>query len=194
MFDDLGSGGLTGIGMDAHRLNQELTARKLGVKTEQGDEAFLHKRLKFLQSMYQKMENFVDYLLYAVNGIDCFVENEKFHLLTQEMDIKLETMKRKVGEEAFAARLRDLKIKLTSVMRFFHDAIKTGKDDFSQLRTRLDCLFVTLDEILISIQDPNGVLYSRAHACLDFVASFLIFHLGMMCIAEDDFDLVDRGR
>jgi hypothetical protein len=53
---------------------------------------------------------------------------------------------------------------------------------------------VHLDQILISIEDAQGILYDKAHYCLDFVASFLIFHMGMLALAEEDFDLKDYSE
>jgi len=47
---------------------------------------------------------------------------------------------------------------------------------------------------LISIEDAQGILYDKAHYCLDFVASFLIFHMGMLALAEEDFDLKDYSE
>lgn len=48
-----------------------------------------------------------------------------------------------------------------------------------------------MDQIFILIEDSNGVIFEKAHFCLDFVAKFLIFHMGMLAIAEDDFELND---
>jgi hypothetical protein len=44
---------------------------------------------------------------------------------------------------------------------------------------------------MISIEDTQGIFYEKAHYCLDLVASFLIFHLGVLSIAEEDFCLKD---
>ena len=42
---------------------------------------------------------------------------------------------------------------------------------------------------MITIEDPTGPLYDRAHCCLDFVAQCLILHFGLLHLAIEDYDL-----
>lgn len=137
------------------------------------------------------MKGMVDYIVYACNGIDALIETEKWELLKIEMDMKIAELKRNILSKQFAITLKQINLKLSSIMNFFDEAIMRGQDGFDVIRQRLDSLFVYMDQIFILIQDSNGVLYEKAHYCLDFVASFLIFHLGMLNIAENDYDLKD---
>jgi len=75
-------------------------------------------------------------------------------------------------------------------LRIFEKVID-GKDDFKTRQKRLDSLFYHCEEIIILLTDPESVIFSKSHYCIDFVSNFLIFHLGMLQIAEDDFALQD---
>lgn len=83
---------------------------------------------------------------------------------------------------------------MQSIMNFFEDAVSNSSDGFAISQQRFDSLFVYLDEILISLQDTSGVFYNRAIYCLDFVSNFLILHLGLLTLAEEDFDLKDYAE
>jgi hypothetical protein len=70
--------------------------------------------------------SFVDYLIYAANGIDCIVETERWELLKQEMDSKLRVMKKDLLSQAFCYKLRDMKVKMNQVMNYWSEFVKQG--------------------------------------------------------------------
>lgn len=82
-------------------------------------------------------------------------------------------------------------MKMTAIVSYFDEFVSKGSDE--SCKQRFDSLFLHLDQIQILIEDASGELYDKAHYCLDFVTSFLIFHLGMLCLAEEDFGLRDYG-
>ena len=98
-------------------------------------------------------------------------------------------MRKNIYNEAFSDIMHELRRKLSSVMSYYDSAVKKGNDGFSVCRTRFDSIFVHLDQIMITIEDPTGPLYDRAHCCLDFVAQCLILHFGLLHLAIEDYDL-----
>ena len=151
----------------------------------------MEKRYKEIQTFFQKVVQTCDYMLYGCSGIDCVIETERFDLLKQEMDGKLRVLQKDIFNQAFSDKMKSLAIKMKSIMTFYDQAVRKGDDGHQVCRQRFDSMFVHLDQVLITITDETGPLYDRAHCCLDFVSQFLILHMGLLMLAEEDYELSD---
>lgn len=107
-----------------------------------------------------------------------------------EFSTKIDGLKRDIADDLFQKKFKDLKPKFSAILTIIEKVVN-GKDSFLTRKKRLDSLFYHCEEIIILINDVESVIFERAHLCLDFVSVFLIFHLGMLQIAEDDFELKD---
>ena len=48
--------------------------------------------------------------------------------------------------------------------------------------------------MILLIIDIDSIIFDKAHYCIDFVCNFLVFHLGMLQIAEENFNLKDYSE
>lgn len=95
----------------------------------------------------------LDYIVFACNGVDALIETEKWELLKYEMDLKLGSLKWNILTKSFEFTIKDIRMKLTSLMSFFDENVMRGQDGFEVCRQRIDSLFVYMDQIFILIED-----------------------------------------
>lgn len=87
----------------------------------------------------------VDFIVHACNGVDAMLETEKWVNLKNEMNRKVLFLKQHFLTDSFAFTLKDIKIKLSSIMSYFEMMVSKGKDGKEICKQWMDSLFVYLD-------------------------------------------------
>ena len=171
-------------------LHAILTSHLTQREEENNDEEFLNQRMNGMMGLMKKMWNGVCQFCFGASAIDVLVESDRYFELMEELDVKIRRLKRDITNELFQKKLQDIKTKFSAILKIFEKVI-SGKDDFITRKKRLDSLFYHCEEIIVLINDTESVIFEKAHYCIDFVSNFLVFHLGMLQIAEEDFELRD---
>lgn len=133
------------------------------------------------------------HLIVGASAIDILVESDWYFEILEEFDQKIQILKKEIANELFQKKLHDLKTKFSAILTIFQKVIN-GKDEFITRKKRLDSLFYHCEEIIILITDVDSLIFNNAHLCIDFVSNFLVFHLGMLQIAEESFGLRDYAE
>lgn len=107
-----------------------LSQKKLGEKKYKGDEAFAMKWFSEVESFFKKIKGMIDYIVFACNGVDCLLETDKWMHLKEEMNKKVLALKENILTDNFSYHLKDIKMKLSSIMSFFDDVVNWGRDGF----------------------------------------------------------------
>lgn len=173
-----------------NELHEILISRLSTPEEENGDQDFLSEKMDCMKEVMRKLWKGVCHFIFGASAIDVMVESDKYYELMEELDSKIRRLKRDITDQLFQKKLQDLKTKFSAILRIFEKVI-SGKDDFITRKKRLDSLFYHCEEIIILMNDTQSVIFDKAHYCIDFVSNFLVFHLGMLQIAEDDFGLKD---
>lgn len=173
-----------------NQLHQILTKHLTKKPDDAEEEEVVEAKLEGMMAIIAQMGRGINYLCFGASAIDVLVESDRYFELMEELDSKLRRLKRDITNEIFQKKLQDVKTKFSAILRIFEKVIG-GKDNFTIRKKRLDSLFYHCEEIIVLINDTDSVIFDKAHYCLDFVSNFLVFHLGMLQIAEDDFGLKD---
>ena len=174
-------------GNKLEELHKILTAH---LSQEETKEETLDQKLYGYKILMDKAWKGICHLVFGAGAIDVLVESDRYFEFMEELDSKIQRMKKEIHNELFQKKLGDIKTKFSAILRIFEKVIE-GKDDFKTRQKRLDSLFYHCEEIILLITDPESVIFEKSHYCIDFVSNFLIFHLGMLQIAEEDFWLKD---
>ena len=176
-------------GNKLEELHKMLTSHLSEEQDEKEDEG-LDDKLSGFRGLMEQAWKGVCHLAFGASAIDVLVESDRYFELMEELESKIRRLKKEINNELFQKKLGNIKTKFSAILRIFEKVIE-GKDEFKTKQKRLDSLFYHCEEIIVLITDPESVIFDKAHYCIDFVSNFLIFHLGMLQIAEDDFGLKD---
>jgi uncharacterized protein YdcH (DUF465 family) len=167
---------------------------KLSKKVDdEDDEEQIEAKMNCMLLLMKKLWNGVCQFIFGASAIDVLVESDRYFELLKEFDGRIERLKRDIANDLFQKKLHDIKTKFSAILTIF-DKVINGKDSFITRKKRLDSLFYHCEEIIILVTDVESVIFEKAHYCIDFVSNFLVFHLGMLQIAEDDFGLKDYAE
>ena len=173
-----------------NELHAILTAHISQPEEELSEEDALNKKMSGMMALCKKLWKGMNQYCFGASAIDVLVESDRYHELMEELGSKVRRLKKDISNELFQKKLQDIKTKFSAILRVFEKVVD-GKDDFATRQKRLDSLFYHCEEIIILITDTDSIIFEKAHLCIDFVSNFLVFHLGMMKIAEEDFGLKD---
>ena len=148
------------------------------------------EKLNFFMLLMKKTWKGLGEFIFGASAIDVLIESDRYFELLRDFEARIQRLKNDIGDKMFQKKLYDVKMKFSAVLTIF-DKVINGKDSFSTRRKRLDSLFYHCEEIILLIIDTKSVLYDKAHYCIEFISNFLVFHLGMLQIAEDDFGIID---
>lgn len=170
---------------------QQLLASTQGKQEEtSSDEEFLRCKMTGMLEIAQRISRYIWFHTFGANAIDVLVESDWYFEFLKEQEVKIRRLKKDIADKLFQKKLQDIKTKFSAILRIF-DKVINGKDSFDTRKKRIDSLFYHWEEIAVFITDVESIIYEKAHCWIDFVSNFLVFHLGMLQIAEENFGLKD---
>ena len=171
-------------------LQQMLAKNCIRQEETTADEEILNQKMNGMLLIAEKMWKYASFYLFGANAIDVLAESDRYYELLEEFGGKIRRLKKDINNKLFKQKIHDIKNKFSAILNIFQKVIN-GSDNFNTRKKRLDSLFYHCEEIIVFIIDVESIIYEQAHFCIDFVSNFLVFHLGMLQIAEENFGLKD---